>query len=40
LWDIAQAHGVKLAKLAAYNGLSADAPLSAGQHVLLRKPKR
>jgi LysM repeat protein len=40
LWSVSQEHGVKLDKLAKYNGLSADARLSAGQKVYLRKPKR
>ncbi len=40
LWDVSQEHGVKLAKLAKYNGLATDAKLSAGQKIALRKPKR
>ncbi|MBL7939466.1 MAG: glucosaminidase domain-containing protein [Flavobacteriales bacterium] len=40
LWDVSQQYGVKLAKLAKYNGLSEDAKLRAGQKVALRKPKR
>jgi hypothetical protein len=40
LWDISQRYGVKLAKLEKYNGVAKDTPLSAGQQVQLRKPKR
>ncbi len=40
LWSISQQHGLKLEKLAEYNGTTKDAPLSAGQHVLLKKSKR
>lgn len=40
LWDISQRYGVKLAKLEKYNGVTKDAPLTAGQQVHLRKPKR
>lgn len=40
LWDVSQKYGVKLAKLAEYNGLASDAQLQAGQQVLLRKVKR
>ncbi len=40
LWDISQRYGVKLAKLAKYNGVTKDAPLTVGQQVHLRKPKR
>jgi len=40
LWSVSQEHGVKLAKLAKYNGLTTDARLKAGQKVHLRKPKR
>lgn len=40
LWDVSQQYGVKLGKLAKYNGLAEDAKLSAGQRVLLRKPRR
>ena len=40
LWSISQHCGVKLAKLAQYNGLAPDAPLKAGQQVRLQKPKR
>ncbi len=40
LWGISQQYGVKLAKLAKYNGLSTDAKLTEGQRVWLKKPKR
>lgn len=40
LWSVSQEYGVKLAKLAKYNGLDKDARLKAGQKVHLRKPKR
>ncbi|MBK8499542.1 MAG: glucosaminidase domain-containing protein [Flavobacteriales bacterium] len=40
LWSISQQYGVKLSKLAKYNGLDADAPLSEGQRIALRKPRR
>lgn len=40
LWSVSQEYGVKLARLAKYNGLTADARLSAGQKIHLRKPKR
>jgi LysM repeat protein len=40
LWDVSQQRGVKLSRLAKYNGLSEDAKLSAGQKILLRKAKR
>ncbi len=40
LWDVSQQYGVKLSKLAKYNGLSPDAKLSAGQKVALRKLRR
>ncbi len=40
LWSVSQEHGVKLARLAKYNGLPSDARLRAGQKVQLRKPKR
>lgn len=40
LWSVSQEHGVKLAKLAKYNELPADARLSAGQKVHLRKGRR
>jgi LysM repeat protein len=37
---VSQQRGVKLSRLAKYNGLSEDAKLSAGQKILLRKAKR
>ena len=40
LWSVGQEHGVKLARLARYNDLPADARLSPGQQVHLRKPVR
>jgi len=40
LWDVSQHYGVKLAKLAKYNGLGEDAKLTAGQNIALRKPRR
>jgi hypothetical protein len=40
LWGISQQYGVKLAKLAKYNGLSTDAKLTEGQRVWLKKPGR
>jgi hypothetical protein len=40
LWSVSQEYGVKLAKLAKYNGLPTDARLTAGQKVHLRKPNR
>ncbi|MBL7980460.1 MAG: glucosaminidase domain-containing protein [Flavobacteriales bacterium] len=40
LWGVSQQYGVKLAKLAKYNGLSTDAKLTEGQRVWLKKPKR
>lgn len=40
LWDVSQTYGVKLSKLAKYNGLGEDAKLAAGQRIALRKPKR
>lgn len=40
LWEVSQQYGVKLDKLAKYNGLAEDAQLSAGQKVALRKPRR
>lgn len=40
LWGVSQQYGVKLEKLAKYNGLAKDARLSAGQQVWLRKPRR
>ncbi len=40
LWGVSQQYGVKLAKLAKYNGLATDAKLNEGQRVWLKKPKR
>jgi LysM repeat protein len=40
LWDVSQQYGVKLKKLAKYNGLNQDATLNAGQKVALRKVRR
>lgn len=40
LWGVSQQYGVKLDKLARYNGLPRDARLEAGQQVQLRKPQR
>lgn len=40
LWSISQQHAIKLDKLAAYNGLSPDAPVKPGTRLTLRKPKR
>lgn len=40
LWGVSQQYGVKLARLAQYNGLAPDARLEAGQRVNLRKPGR
>jgi hypothetical protein len=40
LWGISQQYGVKLAKLAKYNGLATDAKLAEGQRVWLKKPGR
>lgn len=40
LWDISQRHGVKLAKLEKYNGVTNDARLEAGRQVHLKKPRR
>lgn len=40
LWSVSQVYGVKLSKLAAYNGLEPTAALQAGQKVYLTKPKR
>jgi hypothetical protein len=37
---VSQQYGVKLDRLAKYNGLTRDAQLSAGQQVWLQKPKR
>lgn len=40
LWDVSQRYGVKLKKLAKYNGVAEDARLQEGQKVYLRKPPR
>ncbi|MBK8341317.1 MAG: glucosaminidase domain-containing protein [Flavobacteriales bacterium] len=40
LWSISQEHGMKLEKLALYNGLAEDAPVAPGTRLVLRKPKR
>ncbi|MEZ4756187.1 MAG: glucosaminidase domain-containing protein [Flavobacteriales bacterium] len=40
LWGVSQQYGVKLARLAQYNGVAPDARLEAGQRVNLRKPRR
>lgn len=40
LWGVSQQFGVKLEKLARYNGLATDATLADGQRILLRKPRR
>ncbi|MCC6577202.1 MAG: glucosaminidase domain-containing protein [Flavobacteriales bacterium] len=40
LWSISQRHAIKLAKLAAYNGLAPDAPVRPGTVLSLRKPRR
>jgi LysM repeat protein len=37
LWDISQMFGIQLAKLRLYNAFRGDAPLEAGDTVLLRK---
>ena len=39
LWGISQRYGVKLKKLAAYNGIGIADPLTPGQRVWLRKPR-
>ncbi len=39
LWSISQRYGVKLNKLAKYNGMGSADPVQAGQKVWLRKPK-
>lgn len=39
LWGISQRYGVKLKKLARYNGLGIADPLRPGQRVWLRKPR-
>ena len=40
LWSISQVHGIKLEKLAVYNGLANDAPVKPGTRLVLRRPKR
>lgn len=40
LWGISQQYGVKLSRLAKYNGIEADAALQPGQKIHLRKPRR
>ena len=40
LWGVSQQYGVKLSKLAKYNGLATDARLTEGQRIALRKPSR
>ncbi len=40
LWSVSQQYGVKLSKLAKYNGLPTDARLTEGQRIALRKPRR
>lgn len=40
LWGVSQQYGVKLSKLAKYNGLAPDAALTEGQRIALRKPRR
>lgn len=39
LWSISQRYGVKLKKLAKYNGMGIADPVQAGQKVWLRKPR-
>jgi len=39
LWGISQRYGVKLKKLAKYNGIGIADPVQAGQKVWLRKPR-
>lgn len=39
LWSISQEHGVKLEKLASYNGLTKDSPVKPGTRIQLRKPR-
>jgi LysM repeat protein len=39
LWDISQRYGVKLKKLAKYNGMSTTDRVHSGQKVWLRRPK-
>lgn len=40
LWGVSQRYGVKLKKLAQYNGMGIADPLKAGQKVWLRKPRK
>lgn len=40
LWEVSQQYGVKLAKLAKYNGLPENSTLAAGQRIHLKKPRR
>ncbi len=40
LWGVSQRYGVKLKKLAQYNGLGIADPISTGQKVWLRKPRK
>lgn len=40
LWDVSQRYGVKLSRLAKYNGMAGQAVLTAGQRIMLRKPAR
>lgn len=40
LWGISQRYGVKLKKLAQYNGIGIADPLTPGQQVWLRKPRK
>ncbi|HQV51720.1 MAG: glucosaminidase domain-containing protein [Flavobacteriales bacterium] len=39
LWGISQEYGVKLSRLAKYNAVSEDAPLTVGQKVWLKKQR-
>lgn len=39
LWSISQRYGVKLKKLAKYNGMEPSAPVQEGQKLWLRKPR-
>lgn len=40
LWGISQQRGVKMEKLAAYNGITGETPLTAGQQLQLQKPRK
>lgn len=40
LWSISQRYGIKLSKLAEYNGTRTDVPLTPGQKLRLKKPPR